>query len=147
MVITNDNLHKAIAALRQCAKENENRQTDMGAVRVTDLCQDVAYYLERLARAHKKKYIVSISEEYMERLYMQSCAETMQQKQDMLKKVIGDISDWLRDNENRPITSYSFVGKDGREYKSWTIENFTDGTDFPTENIPMKGRLIVGLEV
>jgi hypothetical protein len=71
----------------------------------------------------------------------------MQQKQDMLKKVIGDISDWLRDNENRPIMSYSFVGKDGREYKSWTIENFTDGTDFPTDVIPMKGRLVVGLEV
>lgn len=47
MEITKDNLHQAIAALRQCAKENENRQTDTGAVRVTDLCSDVADYLER----------------------------------------------------------------------------------------------------
>lgn len=48
MKITKENLHQAIAALRQCAKENENRQTDTGAVRVTDLCSDVADYLERL---------------------------------------------------------------------------------------------------
>ena len=47
MKITKDNLHLAIAALRQCAKENENRQTDTGAVRVTDLCNDVADYLEK----------------------------------------------------------------------------------------------------
>lgn len=47
MEITKDNLHQAIAALRQCAKENENRQTSTGAVRVTDLCSDVADYLER----------------------------------------------------------------------------------------------------
>ena len=47
MTITKENLHQAIAALRQCAKENENRQTDTGAVRVTDLCNDVADYLER----------------------------------------------------------------------------------------------------
>ena len=47
MTITKDNMHQAIAALRQCAKENENRQTDTGAVRVTDLCNDVADYLER----------------------------------------------------------------------------------------------------
>lgn len=47
MEITKDNLHQAIAALRQCAKENENRQTDTGAVCVTDLCSDVADYLER----------------------------------------------------------------------------------------------------
>ena len=47
-MITNDNLHQAIAALRQCAKENENRQTDTGAIRVNDLCSDVADYLEGL---------------------------------------------------------------------------------------------------
>lgn len=47
MTITKENLHQAIAALRQCAKENENRQTDTGAVRVTDLCNDVADYLDR----------------------------------------------------------------------------------------------------
>jgi len=50
MTITKGNLHQAIAALRQCAKENENKQTDTGAVRVTDICNDVADYLESLPR-------------------------------------------------------------------------------------------------
>ena len=48
MEITFENLHRAIAALRQCAKENDGRQTDTGAIRVTDLCNDVADYLQRL---------------------------------------------------------------------------------------------------
>jgi len=49
MEITKETQHKAIAALRQCAKENENKPADTGAVRVTDLCRDVADYLEKLA--------------------------------------------------------------------------------------------------
>jgi hypothetical protein len=48
MEITFENLQQAIAALRQCAKENDGRQTDTGAIRVTDLCSDVADYLQRL---------------------------------------------------------------------------------------------------
>ena len=47
MEITKENLHKAIAALRQCAKENEGKHTDTGAIRVSDLCSDVAAYLEK----------------------------------------------------------------------------------------------------
>ena len=54
MTITKDNMHQAIAALRQCAKENENKQTDTGAVRVTDLCNDVADFLEKEKTANVK---------------------------------------------------------------------------------------------
>lgn len=46
MEITKENLHKAIAALRQCAKENKANITDTGKVVVSDLCLDVADYLE-----------------------------------------------------------------------------------------------------
>ena len=47
MEITKQNLNQAIAALRQCAKENRKRITSTGAIRVSDLCDDVANYLER----------------------------------------------------------------------------------------------------
>jgi hypothetical protein len=47
MEITKDNLRKAIAALRQCAKENKNRVIDTGAINISALCQDVADYLEK----------------------------------------------------------------------------------------------------
>ena len=46
MEITTNNLYKAIVALRQCAKENKGKQTDTGGVVVSDLCTDVADYLE-----------------------------------------------------------------------------------------------------
>ena len=47
MEITINNLNQAIAALRQCAKENKSRITDTGNIRVSDLCNDVATYLEK----------------------------------------------------------------------------------------------------
>ena len=54
MNINYDNIHQAIAALNQCAKENENRQTDTGAIRVSDLCVDVAYFLCNVRQDHKQ---------------------------------------------------------------------------------------------
>ena len=54
MTINYDNIHQAIAALNQCAKENENRQTGTGAVRVSDLCTDVAYFLCKVRQDHKQ---------------------------------------------------------------------------------------------
>lgn len=47
MEITRNNLNQAIAALRQCAKENKDRITDTGNIRVSELCNDVATYLEK----------------------------------------------------------------------------------------------------
>lgn len=53
MEITKENLHIAIAALRQCAKENENTVTDTGKIRVLSICRDVADYLEQLNKEGK----------------------------------------------------------------------------------------------
>ena len=47
MEITRNNLNQAIAALRQCAKENQNKSIDTGNIRISDLCNDVATYLEK----------------------------------------------------------------------------------------------------
>lgn len=45
MTINYENIHQAIAALNQCAKENEKKTTDTGAIIVSDLCADVSYFL------------------------------------------------------------------------------------------------------
>ena len=47
MEITKQNLNQAIAALRRCADENRSRIISTGAIRVSDLCDDVADYLEK----------------------------------------------------------------------------------------------------
>jgi len=54
MTINYENIHQAIAALNQCAKENENKQTDTGAIRVSDLCADVSYFLCKVRHDHKQ---------------------------------------------------------------------------------------------
>ena len=54
MTINYDNIHQAIAALNQCAKENKNKPTDTGAIRVSDLCIDVSYFLCKVRQDQKK---------------------------------------------------------------------------------------------
>lgn len=48
MEINFNNLNQAIAALEQCASENQGKLTDTAAIRVSDLCSDVATFLKRL---------------------------------------------------------------------------------------------------
>ena len=54
MTIDYENIHQAIAALNQCVKENENKQTDTGAIRVSDLCADVSYFLCKVRQDYKQ---------------------------------------------------------------------------------------------
>lgn len=48
MEITKDNLWQAIKALRQCADAHRNDVTPTFYIRVTDLCEDVANYLDKI---------------------------------------------------------------------------------------------------
>ena len=50
MEITKQNISQAIAALRQCANENRNKFISTGAIRISDLCDDVADYLEKKSK-------------------------------------------------------------------------------------------------
>lgn len=62
MKITEQNLNQVIKALRQCAMENEHRQTDTGAVRVTDICNDVADYFEAKKLKTWKEDVKTVNE-------------------------------------------------------------------------------------
>lgn len=48
MEINEHNIKETIYALRQCAKEHKNDITDTCSIRVSDLCDDVANFLEKL---------------------------------------------------------------------------------------------------
>lgn len=48
MTITYEDLPQAIQALKKCAKEHEKEYISFGAVRTSDLCEDVACFLQTL---------------------------------------------------------------------------------------------------
>lgn len=54
MDINYKDLSKVIAGLKQCAKENENRNTDTGAIRVSGICSDVANFLCKVQKDYKR---------------------------------------------------------------------------------------------
>ncbi len=60
MEITKDNLQQAIAALRQCAIENQDNITDTGNIRISDLCSDVANYLEKQPKLTHGSELIAI---------------------------------------------------------------------------------------
>lgn len=53
MDIQIDNLHQAIHALKKCADENKDKVTDTFKVRISDICTDVANYLEKKSISNK----------------------------------------------------------------------------------------------
>lgn len=48
MEITKDNITQTISALRQCAKEHKRDNTPTCGIIVSELCTDVADYLEKI---------------------------------------------------------------------------------------------------
>lgn len=48
MKIKKRNLHLTVDALRRCVNENSGREYPTGNIRVSDICADVADYLEKL---------------------------------------------------------------------------------------------------
>ena len=67
--------------------------------------------------------IIYLSDEYMQRLYVQRECTTPQQKKDLFNQVISDINNFLknRDNMGEPLVAYTFLGSDGKPYKSWEV--------------------------
>jgi len=63
MEITLENLHTAIAALRQCANENAGRPTDTGNVVVAGLCTDVADFLEKEFDTKHRRWLTDVKVE------------------------------------------------------------------------------------
>lgn len=63
MEITLENLHTAIAALRQCANENAGRPTDTGNVVVAGLCTDVADFLEKEFDTRHRRWLTDVKVE------------------------------------------------------------------------------------
>ena len=92
MEITKDNLHKAIAALRQCAKENKGKQTDTGSIIVSDLCTDVADYLESIFRL----------------------ADSLSTEEEIKKRfdIVQDILDTLQNSD----ATFMFIGHEGNHF-------------------------------
>ena len=67
--------------------------------------------------------IIYLNQEYMERLYHQSKADTPDAKKEVFTKLRNQINAFLedRDNMGKPLVAYTFLGSDGKTYESWKI--------------------------
>ena len=67
--------------------------------------------------------ILYLNNEYMERLYFQSKADTPEDKLKVFNTLRDQINSFLedRDNTGKPLVAYTFLGTDGKVYESWKI--------------------------
>ena len=67
--------------------------------------------------------ILYLNNEYMERLYFQSKADTPEDKLKIFNTLRDQINNFLedRDNTGNPLVAYTFLGSDGKVYESWKI--------------------------
>lgn len=67
--------------------------------------------------------ILYLNNEYMERLYFQNKADTMEDKLKVFNTLRDQINSFLmdRDNTGKPLVAYTFLGTDGKVYESWKI--------------------------
>lgn len=67
--------------------------------------------------------IIYLNNEYVERLYFQAKADTKEAKLEVFNTLRNQINSFLedRDNTGKPLVAYTFLGSDGKVYKSWEI--------------------------
>ena len=67
--------------------------------------------------------IIYLNNDYVERLYFQAKADTPDAKLEVFNKLRNQINSFLedRDNTGKPLVAYTFLGSDGKVYKSWEI--------------------------
>ena len=83
----------------------------------------IADRAQRRKNANVIGRVIYLSDEYMQRLYMQREATTPEKKKQLFNTVIKEINEFLKNRENmgEPLVAYTFIGADGKPYKSWEI--------------------------
>ena len=93
---------------------------------------DVYLYASTLISDRKKRRdnanvigrILYLSDEYVQRMYSQRNFVTDEEKRKFFQdEIIAPIDNFLqnRDNCGKPMLAYTFIGADGKSYKSWEI--------------------------
>ncbi len=92
---------------------------------------DVYTYASLLIADRKKRRdnanvigrVLYLNDEYMQRLYYQRGANSVDEKKEIFNQVISEINAFLknRDNMGEPLLAYTFKDADGKVYKSWEI--------------------------
>jgi len=98
---------------------------------------DVYTYASLLISDRKKRRdnanvigrILYVSDEYVQRMYIQRHLDTPEQRREFFnKEIVEPINKFLknRDNMGEPMLAYTFKDSDGKTYKSWEIVEVVD---------------------
>ena len=88
------------------------------------VAQAIAEYIKPQERP---KYIVRINDEYLKMIYLTRQAVTDEQKNELFMAVMQHITDFIKGKGNDVISALSYVGSDGKEHDSFTLQKVEEG--------------------
>ena len=102
------------------------RQSDFPEkVDVTEqMAKAIAEYIKP---KEKPKYIIRFNAEFLERMYLQNCADTCEEKEKLFRRLVNMVRNFLEADVAATTVAYSFIYKDGKQYKLWELVEVEDG--------------------
>lgn len=93
-----------------------------------DVTEQVAKAIaEYIKPKERPKYIIRISAEFLERMYIQNCADTPEKKEKLFRRSVDMIRNFLEADGVATTVAYSFIDENGKQYKSWELVEVEDG--------------------
>lgn len=93
-----------------------------------DMTEQVAKAIaEYIKPKERPKYIIRISCEFLERMYVQNCADTQEKKEKLFRRLVDMIRNFLEADGVATTVAYSFIDENGKQYKSWELVEVEDG--------------------
>jgi hypothetical protein len=93
-----------------------------------DVTEQVAKAIaEYIKPKERPKYIIRISCEFLERMYIQNCADTPEEKEKLFRRSVDMIRNFLEADGVATTVAYSFIDENGNQYKSWELVEVEEG--------------------
>ena len=93
-----------------------------------DVTEQVAKAIaEYIKPKEKPKYIIRFNAEFLERMYLQNCADTCEEKDKLFRRLVDIIRNFLEADGVATAVAYSFIDENGKQYKSWELVEVEEG--------------------
>ena len=93
-----------------------------------DVTEQVAKAIaEYIKPKEKPKYIIRFNAEFLERMYLQNCADTCEDKEKLFRRLVNMVRNFLEADVAATTVAYSFIDENGKQYKSWELVEVEDG--------------------
>lgn len=93
-----------------------------------DVTEQVAKAIAEYIKPNERpRYIIRVNQDYLQRMFIVRRAETDEQRNNLFFEMMDGIRSFVVGEGSDFISASKFIGADGKEHDSWTIEEVEEG--------------------